>query len=65
MTNRMLDDQYAVGDVVDPADILDIHSCSASEDGTELVFLYDLKNCDLTGVATYSPAHGMSEVRAH
>lgn len=56
---------YAVGDVIDPAGIAGIHSCDISEDGSELVFLYDLTNSDLTGVATYSPAVGMSPVRAH
>lgn len=56
---------YAVGDVVDPEDILDIHSTALSEDGSELVILYDLKNSDLTGVATYSLVGGMSSVRAH
>jgi hypothetical protein len=65
MKDRTFDDQYAVGDVVNPADILDIHSCASSEDGSELVFLYDLKNSELTGVATYSPARGMSPVCAH
>ena len=58
-------DQYAIGDVVDPADIVAIHSCALSEDGTELVFLYDLNDSDLTGVGTFSPARGMSPIRAH
>jgi hypothetical protein len=65
MKNGVLGNQYVVGDVVDPADVLDVHSCAPSENGDELVFLYDLKDSDLTGVATYSPARGMSTIRAH
>jgi hypothetical protein len=54
--------EYAV--VVDRADILGIHSCAPSEDGSELVIFYDLKNSDLTGVATHSLVADMSPIRA-
>jgi hypothetical protein len=56
---------YVVGDAIESADIAGIHSCDISESGNELVLFYDLKNSDLTGVATYSPAAGMSPIRAH
>lgn len=51
-----------LGAIVAPECVLRIWGCETSEDGSELVTLYDLVD-GRCGVSTYSPARGQSPVR--